>query len=79
LGEGILDGQEVGEDLGYGPTRIASVALCLFSEPCLMLRYEGQASDVAEIYPGGFADDDSWWKELKQDFGLLKRLYMRAA
>ncbi|MCC7236040.1 MAG: YfbM family protein [Bryobacterales bacterium] len=79
----ILGGQEIGEDLGYGPPRlmepaqVAEVAHALgaLSAAQVMKRYDGVVMDREKVYPGAFTSDSEWRKVLEQDFERLQRFY----
>lgn len=87
LRNAILGGEEVGDDLGYGPARLVQPetvrevadALALLSASQVMKRYDAKAMDAAEIYPGGFVEDSSWRNDFKHDFERLKSFYADAA
>jgi hypothetical protein len=87
LRSAILGGEEVGEDLGYGaarvvaPERVREVAsaLAMLSVAQVMKRFDGKSMDAAEIYPGGFAEDDSWAEEMEENFERLRKFYAAAA
>ena len=59
LGNAILGGQEIGEDLGYGPARFltpqqvreVAIALSSFSKDELVSRFDLKAMLAAKIYP----------------------------
>ncbi len=82
-----VGGEEVGEDLGYGPARIVgpervrevASAFAMLSAAQVLKRYDGEAMDAAEIYPGGFAEDRSWRGDMTRDFEKLKSFYAGAA
>lgn len=85
LGAAILGGQEVGEDLGYGPARylspaeVAAVADALdqVTHADLDIRYDPSAMEGEKIYPGGWDDPDSadW---LIETFDEVKAYYAQA-
>lgn len=87
LKHAILGGEEIGDDLGYGPARIVepptvrqvSTALATLSAAQILKRYDGKAMDAADIYPGNFAEDGSWRAEMKRDFERLQKFYNEAA
>ena len=83
----ILGGEEIGEDLGYGPPRlmapdqVAEVAQALgaLSAAQVMKRYDGAVMDREKVYPGAFTGDSEWRKVLEQDFERLQRFYRETA
>ncbi|MDX2269966.1 MAG: YfbM family protein [Bryobacter sp.] len=87
LRSAILGGEEKGEDLGYGPARLVdpgkvgevAKALALLSAAQILQRYDGRKMEAAEVYPGGFADDEDWQEELQEEFERLKVFYAEAA
>lgn len=62
LGTLVLGGEEVGEDLGYGPARLltpeqvaaAAAALESQDEAALARRFDASAMDAAGVYPQGW-------------------------
>lgn len=85
LGAAILGGQEVGEDLGYGPARyltpaeVAAVADALdqVTHADLDARYDPSIMDQQKIYPGHWDDPDSadW---MIDTFDEVKAYYAQA-
>ena len=78
----------MGGDLaGYGPAKVndpAQVreigeALAALSDAELMRQYDGLKMEELKIYPGGWASDGTWKKELGRDFTRLREFYRRAA
>lgn len=86
-GDAILGGEEVGEDLGYGPARLLdpklvqriAAALAPLDRATLSARYDGPAMDRARLYPGGFARPAEWQEELVDKALALRALYVDAA
>jgi hypothetical protein len=86
LGQAILGGEPLGDDLGYGPARVhgpaqvAAVAAALASTSVAELRgrYDPAALRDARIYPGTWDDpDDRDW--LLAAFDDVRRFYAEAA
>jgi len=83
----ILGGEEIGDDLGYGPPRLVppetveevAHALSALSAAQLMARYDPAAMEREEIYPGGFEEDSSWKRELRRDYERLRNFYAETA
>ena len=83
----ILGGEEVGDDLGYGPPRLVlpetveqvASALSALSAAQLMTRFDPAAMDREEIYPGGFEEDFSWKRDLLRDYERLRDFYAETA
>ena len=85
LGAAILGGQELGEDLGYGPARylspaeVAAVAdaLAPLTADDLAQRYDPSAMERQKIYPGHWHEPDSedW---LLETFDEVKAYYAQA-
>jgi len=67
LGSAILGGDEIGDDLGYGPVRAHDVeataeiaeALDLLTADALRSRYLPDQMEAQEIYPGGWDDEEN--------------------
>lgn len=85
LGSAILGGQEVGEDLGYGPTRylapaeVAAVANALgqLTHADLGARFDPSAMDGEKVYPGPWSEPDNQaW--LLEAFDDVKAYYAQA-
>ena len=88
LHHAVLGGTEIGGDLaGYGPARVndpeqvrqIGAALAALSDAELMRQFDGARMEELKIYPGGWASDRSWEKELSQNFVRLREFYRRAA
>lgn len=88
LGHAVLGGTEIGGDLaGYGPAKVngpaqvreVAEALAALSEAEVMRGYDGTKMEELKIYPGGWASDGSWKKDLGRDLGRLREFYKRAA
>lgn len=83
----ILGGEEVGDDLGYGPPRLVlpetvedvARALSALSASQLMTRFDPATMDREEIYPGGFVEDSSWKRDLRRDYERLRDFYAETA
>ncbi len=83
----ILGGEEIGEDIGYGPPRLVEPAkveevaraLSMLSAAQVMKRYDGMAMDRDDVYPGNFAEDGSWKNELRRDYERLRKFYEETA
>jgi hypothetical protein len=70
LGQAILGGTEIGDDTGYGPPRYHDAkavvaiadALSSISPETLGSRYDAEALNAADVYPGGWEDEEnrSW-------------------
>lgn len=88
LGQTLLGGSEVGEDLGYGPARVLSPAgvqavanaLEQFDASSATAAYNPQAMDDAGIYPTVWTrDGDEGLKWLLHYLPMLKTFYRNAA
>lgn len=83
----ILGGEEIGEDIGYGPPRLVEPAkveevaraLSMLSAAQVMKRYDGIAMDRDDVYPGNFAEDGSWKNDLRRDYERLRKFYEETA
>lgn len=83
----ILGGEEIGEDIGYGPPRLVepakveevAQALSMLSAAQVMKRYDGIAMDRDDVYPGNFAEDSDWKIELRRDYERLRKFYEETA
>jgi len=81
----VLGGDEVGDDLVYGPVRFLAVEKvkeisAVLKEVCvdsLMQRYDAQAMNDAEVYPPNWTDDDNEW--LMEVFEKILDFYNNAA
>jgi hypothetical protein len=84
LGNAILGGSEIGDDLGYGPSRFltpeqvreVSSALSSISKEDLANRFDLEAMMAANIYP---VRDESELGLAQEYFGELSRFYAAAA
>jgi|SRR5271165_3004905 len=88
FGNAILGGQEIGDDLGYGPARFltpeqvrhVASALASVTKEDLAHRFDLDAMTKAHIYPVHGASADESELELAQEyFELLSRYYAEAA
>ena len=88
LGQTLLGGSEIGEDLGYGPARVLSPeevqAVATAIEPIdarsAAAAYDPQAMDDAGIYPTVWArDGDEGLQWLLHYLPALKAFYRNAA
>src|SRR5262245_2438207 len=86
LGSAILGGQEIGEDLGYGPARhlspkevgtVAS-ALATLTDEELRSRYNADRMNELELYAGGWDDEQNidWLLDAAKE---VQRYYNEAA
>ncbi len=84
LGQVVLGGTEIGEDLGYGPARLLTPeqvkeiaqALATLAPGFLQAKFDPDQMNAADIYPGWEeADGDS----LFQSFQALTTYYQAAA
>ena len=83
----IFGGEEIGDDVGYGPPRLmepaqverVARALSALSAAQLMKRYDGRAMAREEIYPGNFDEDGSWKRDLRRDYERLQKFYQETA
>ena len=82
----VLGGEEIGEDMGYGPARLVDAvtvravaeALAGIGHDTLEQRYDANAMAVAQIY--SFDPDDSDWRDDFLDaFDRVKQLFTDAA
>jgi hypothetical protein len=63
-GNAVMGGEEIGEDFVYGPVRLmpseevarTASALGALAAETLAARYDGEAMENADLYPGGWAD-----------------------
>jgi Domain of unknown function (DUF1877) len=84
LGNAILGGQQIGEDLGYGPARFltpqavreVATALNAISKDDLRKRFDLKAMMAAKIYP---VRDQSELRLAQDYFALVSRYYAEAA
>jgi len=83
----ILGGEEIGDDIGYGPPRLVEPrqveevarALSALSASQLMQRFDGEAMERQDIYPGNFSDDGDWRSDLRRDYERLRKFYRESA
>jgi hypothetical protein len=82
LGNTMLGGTELGEDLGYGPARyftadevgaIASGLADAQLESAMRARFDPAKMVAAKIYPNGWRPDDLAW--LIDEFHRLRDFY----
>lgn len=84
LGNAILGGKEIGDDLGYGPARFltpqqvreVAMALAAISKDELAVRFDLKAMIAANIYP---VRDESELELARYYFNHLSRYYSDAA
>jgi len=84
-GSAVLGGEDLGEDLGYGPVRalgeeeVAAIAaaLELVAPEVLLGRYDAEAMEAAQIYPGGWSESENgdWLVEAHE---AVCEYYLRA-
>jgi hypothetical protein len=88
LGEAVLGGDEVGDDVGYGPARILSpdrvqavaAALSAISRDELRRRFRPDELTRAEIYPRVWDEpEDDLFDEIFDYFDQMKQCYAAAA
>lgn len=88
LGNAVLGGTPVGEDLGYGPARLlepdevraVSAALDAIGEAALRARFDPAALAEAEIYPQIWEEDaDELFDELWGYYAEMADCYRTAA
>lgn len=84
----VLGGEAVGdEDFGYGPvrslepTQVAAVAQALEAIPAeeLLSRFDPDAMNAAEVYPGGWSEDEAWREHLAEKYREVQNLFANAA
>ena len=87
-GLAILGGQDIGPDQGYGPARFVTppqvadvaAALATLDDAELARRYDVQAMEQQQIYPGMWErDGDEGLEYLQHYFKHLQRFYADAA
>ncbi|MEV8515160.1 YfbM family protein [Dactylosporangium sp. NPDC051484] len=87
-GAAILGGDEIGEDVGYGPARLLrpgavrgiAAALDGLSVEALRARFDPEAMKAADIYPSIWADGiDEFDSYLAPHFTELRSFYQAAA
>jgi len=86
LGDAVLGGDAVGEDLGYGPARVldparvAAVAAALraISVDEIAGRFDAVRLDADGVYPAGWAEQGrrEW---LRDEYSRLRTFYLEAA
>ncbi len=88
LGQAILGGREVGEDLGYGPARVLTpenvkkiaVALAQVTQASLAARYDPATMERLKIYPPIWTREGTEGLRFLQNYlPALKAFYQRAA
>lgn len=88
LGLAVMGGEEIGEDVGYGPARFltptevhqVAQALLDFSPEQFGSRFDAQALHAAEIYPQIWLDDHDEAREyVVSHYSLLVDFYRSAA
>ena len=82
----VAGGEEVGEDLGYGPARwfdedgVREIDVALSHVGDVLAAYDGAAMESLEIYPGGWLEQEEQNREsLKESFARLRAHVARAA
>lgn len=84
----VLGGEPISdEDFGYGPVRflepdqVAAVAAALetVTPEELLSRFDPDALNAAEVYPGGWTDDADWRGHLAETYGGVRHLFANAA
>jgi len=86
LKHAVLGGEEVGEDMGYGPARLVDAtkvhavaeALAGISHETLERRYDARAMAAAQIYAFD-PDDTSWREDFLDAFDRVKQYFTDAA
>lgn len=86
LKQAVLGGEEIGEDLGYGPARLVdaatvravAAALAAISRDTLQQRFNPKAMAAAQIYAFDAGDAD-WRADFLDAFDGVKRLFSDAA
>jgi hypothetical protein len=88
VGQAILGGTEIGEDMGYGPMRVLtpeqvkaiSAALNDITPDMLSKRYDPAKMDREQIYPNIWTrEKEDGLKFLLDNYAALQRFYKRAA
>lgn len=85
IGQTLLGGQEIGEDLGYGPVRYltpeevqdVNEALSGITEADIKANFDPQKMTAMEIYPGHWEED--YIEFLLNTFKAVVHYYMEAA
>lgn len=84
----VLGGEPLSdEDFGYGPVRFLEVeqvvavaaALETVTAEELLSRFDPDALNAAEVYPGGWTDDAAWRAHLAETYGGVRDLFANAA
>ncbi len=83
----VLNGAEVGEDLGYGPARfMTSDELCTIAAVvgdidvvALLQHYDATAMNDAEVYPESWDDSKEMRNYLGDMFEIYKRMVLQGA
>lgn len=84
----VLGGEAISdEDFGYGPVRfleagqVVAVAAALetVTPEELLSRFDPEALNAAEVYPGGWTDDPVWRQHLAEQYADLRSLFANAA
>jgi hypothetical protein len=83
----VLGGEEIGEDMGYGPARfltadrVRAVAEALPADEAFLAAFDGAAMDAADVYPGPMwsDDDDQPRRYLLDAYHRLVAFYRSAA
>lgn len=87
-GAAVLGGEEIGEDNGYGPARLLgpqavqaiAAGLGALSVEALRARFDPQAMDAADIYPGIWDEGiEAFDTYLGPYFAQLREFYQAAA
>jgi hypothetical protein len=86
-GQAILGGKEIGPDLGYGPARVmdpaqvkaVATALASTSKAELSKKYDPNAMDGAQIYPGEWNEEAENLGWLLESFDTVVEFYRTAA
>jgi len=87
LSDALFGGEEIGEDLGYGPSylltadrvQVVAAALATLDPDDLRRRADPQAMDRAELYPGTWDEEDVFDEMLLPSFTGLRDFYADAA
>ncbi|MCC7387101.1 MAG: YfbM family protein [Deltaproteobacteria bacterium] len=88
LGDLILGGQEIGDDMGYGPGRVLSVAevqdlnqkLSATPNAELRRRFQPAQLEAANVYPPVWDEpEEDLWGELAHYLERLRAIYSTAA
>jgi hypothetical protein len=87
VGEAVLGGEEIGDDVGYGPARLLrpdrvsaiAAGLSTVEVGTLRTRYNAAALSAADIYPGVWDEPDVFDTYLGPYFETLRTFYVAAA